>query len=189
MNDPAIPRGPAAAEEDQGGDIELTTTVGEEGDGAGEDDGGVTGVDDEPSAARAGTGGTATSARGAFFDLFTRRNKYLLILFGTAVIGMISTAVFLGLYINDALTSPKGRDAFPTPVILKVSSRSNYSDPNYVRMFISGYNDTFPEGKEPPGIMRWRNQDDFWYLEVLPMSDSLKDCPTRRTPFGKFDPH
>ena len=76
MNDPAIPRGPAAAEEDQGGDIELTTTVGEEGDGAGEDDGGVTGVDDggvtgvddEPSAARAGTGGTATSARGAFFD-------------------------------------------------------------------------------------------------------------------------
>lgn len=195
MNDPAIPRGPAAAEEDQGGDIELTTTVGEEGDGAGEDDGGVTGVDDEPSAARAGTGGTATSARGAFFDLFTRRNKYLLILFGTAVIGMISTAVFLGLYIN-ALTSPnantslapKGGDAFPTPVILKVSSRSNYSDPNYVRMFISGYNDTFPEGKEPPGIMRWRNQDDFWYLEVLPLSDSLKDCPTRRTPFGEFDP-
>ena len=138
MNDPVIPRGPAA-EEDQGGDIELTT-VGEEGDGAGEDDGGVTGVDDEPSA---GTGGTTTSARGAFFDSFTRRNKYLLIMFGTAVIGMISTAVVLGLYIN-ASTSPKGRDAFPTPVILKVSSRSNYSDPNYVRMFISGYNDTFP---------------------------------------------
>lgn len=36
--------------------------------------------------------------------------------------------------------------------------------------------------------MRWRNQDDFWYLEVLPLSDYLKDCPTRRTPFGEFDP-
>lgn len=193
MNDPAIPSG-TAAEEEQGEDIDLIT-VGEGGDGDGdggaEDDQGETGVGDEPNAANARTepspGSTTTSARGAFRDLFTQRNEYQLILLATAVIAIISTAVLSGLYIKE-FTSPKGGDVFPTPVILKISSRSNYSDPYYVRMFISGYNNTVKEGEEPPGIMRWRNQNGFWYLEVLPLSNSLKECPTRRTPFGEFDP-
>ena len=56
-------------------------------------------------------------------------------------------------------------------------------------MFISGYNTTEEQesGTEPD--LRWRNQSGFWYLEVLPVRSSGKDCPIKRDGlFGRFEP-
>lgn len=120
--------------------------------------------------------------RGSFLNLSQWSNKYLLLLLATAVTSVITSAVFIGLYVNERI-SPRGGEAIPTPVILKLSSEELKSEVegDFERMFISGYNDTFPSGmKEPPGIVRWRkstNQDNFWYLETLPLTSTGKDLP------------
>jgi len=177
----------AAANTENQGDIELTALV--TASTAGGDEGGV--ITNEPATAgttaQPGNAQIAASAQGSFLDLTTWSNRLLLILLATAVIGVISAPVFLGLYINQ-LTTVKGGDSFPTPVILKISSRNNYpQDANYMRMFLSGYNESLREDNNPPpGFIMWRNQSGFWYLEVLPLVESFRNCPTKRDPFGSF---
>jgi len=114
---------------------------------------------------------------------FLRRlsNTNLLILVVTAVASLVSTIVFAILYAKES-TQLTGGEAIPTPVILKLSSNTYINNSEVKRMFISGYSDDTISASTP-GILRWRNQSDFWYLEVVPLRKSGRDCPIMRPDF------
>jgi FtsP/CotA-like multicopper oxidase with cupredoxin domain len=57
------------------------------------------------------------------------------------------------------------------PIILKLSLKTDYSDVNYKRMFIEGFN------AQSDADIRWLNQSNFWYIEALPVVESENDCP------------
>jgi len=114
------------------------------------------------------------------FDLTQWRNRNLLCLAAVAFVGCMSTTVLGVLYGRELLWNNRtlqGGEDFPSPVILKLAKMNYSNHPNYERMIIRGYDD--PSLKESPGILQWRNQSGFWYLEVSPKSSTLQDCPVR----------
>jgi len=126
-----------------------------------------------------------------YFDLRQWRSRNLLSLAAVAFVGFISTivlGVLLGIELNNR--QPRGGEANPHPVILKlVKIRYPAQNANYERMIIRGNDESSLE--DSPGILRWRNQSGlFWYLEVLPVSSTLQDCPIRNSSslFNRFEP-
>jgi len=111
-----------------------------------------------------------------------------------AAAGWVLTAVFAILYGLEVAksTAPRGGEVFPTPVIVKLTKKTYPENPNYERMIIQGFNDsdaTMASKSSLAGILRWVNQQGFWYLEVYPVSSSEKDCfITNHTDlYGKLD--
>ena len=111
-----------------------------------------------------------------------------------AAAGWVLTAVFAILYGLEVAksTAPWGGEVFPTPVIVKLTKKTYPENLNYERMIIQGFNDsdaTMASKSSLAGILRWVNQQGFWYLEVYPVSSSEKDCfITNHTDlYGKLD--
>mmetsp|Transcript_11832 Transcript_11832/g.27086 ORF Transcript_11832/g.27086 Transcript_11832/m.27086 type:complete len:747 (+) Transcript_11832:402-2642(+) len=116
--------------------------------------------------------------------------KYLI----AGAIGWILAVTFVGLYWKERRVSRDREvgEILPTPVILKLAKVSYPENAQYERMIIQGFfngtNDN--DNGDEAGILRWRNQNGFWYLEVLPVTYSRKDCPIPNDEnlYGRLEP-
>lgn len=149
--------------------------------------------------------GAAASSKGGFLSVNGWTTNGLRMLAAVAMAGWVLAIVFAVLYGTRANGSDSDLDNilsdvnvpelyagghnFPHPVILKISSKKDYDDEYFERMYISGYSEPLPQGVDlPPGIVRWRIQGDFTYLEVTPLHESYKKCPSvQKSLFGNYE--
>jgi len=104
------------------------------------------------------------------------------LILGTGIFGWTLAALFALLYGLEVAKSvaPMGGNDFPTPVIIKLKKKVYVENQDYERMIIQGANGsdtaTASDPESTAGILRWVNQQGFWYLEIFPVTSSGKDC-------------
>ena len=80
---------------------------------------------------------------------------------------------------------------FPVPVILNVTTLKFPENEYYERMIIQGYNYSDPDPACHAGDLAFVAQQEFWYLEVFPLTSSNQDCflPDPDNPNHLFEPY
>jgi len=102
-----------------------------------------------------------------------------------AAFGWALAITFLVLYITKTVTTTGGQFV-PVPVVLQIAVKNYTENEFFKRMYIGGFEDK--DGKQKAADVQWKNQSDFWYLNVASIQATGKDCPVSRNgTFGAFD--